>query len=95
MVNHDCSLGRTMTPGEIFAVYLDHMAVPAALFICRHCAESWGHANASFGYRLAGLGDAKFVGDFFNKISDVQIIHSAYDGAAVGALYKIEPEVGV
>ena len=91
----NCDLGNTATSSEIYAVYLDNMAVPAALFICRHCAEMWGEANASFGYRLAGFADAELISDLFNKISNVQIIHSTYDGATLGALHKVELEVGM
>ena len=40
MVNHDCSLGRTMTPRDIRRLFGSYGG-SAALFICRHCAESW------------------------------------------------------
>ncbi len=93
MKTNECTLLRSRTENDVYAVLIDAMAAPAAWFSCLHCAMQWAIERAPSGYKIARLVDPQLIGDLLDKIADVEIVHGSHNAPTGGALYKHELEV--
>lgn len=72
----ECTLSHSQADNKIYLITTQNRSLPAAAFLCRHCAEIWFSANLPYGQIIPLKLDADLVSNLINHVADIEVVHN-------------------